>query len=142
MQVETAVFIDNVSVGNIARRIAHGKGVPKKSPYCAAWNEVARLISLILPIRVYWVPSHGKHEEWKAPPPFREAWVRKLNNEADAAASTVLRRDWKNTDRNRRQWEAAAEWSRRAMRLLTHVCEDLEEEWTAVHRNSLNQEGM
>ena len=56
------IWIDNLQVVRIGRRVIAGAPIPKYMT--ELWAEVALVGQAIQGLRIHWVPSHGKRPEW------------------------------------------------------------------------------
>ena len=84
---DAVIIIDNLTVVRNYRKTTtghyHGKYLN------GAWSHVAQLRSKCKNLQAHWVPSHGKKDDWTAPPGHDTQVWRKLNHQADVAANTA-----------------------------------------------------
>ena len=110
--------------------------VEKKSPpddRVLFWKDIRSMLDLLRQLgcnsELVWCPSHGKHEEWVAPPYTTANRCRSLNDAADASATTALEAGIH--DRGIRQWfalhDAAETWATKAIRYAINISDDVRE---------------
>ena len=97
------------------------------------WQDIRAMLDILQQLgctyELVWCPSHGKHEEWVAPPYTTANRCRALNDAADASATVALEAGIH--ERGMRQWfalhDAAEKWATKAIRYAIDISEDVSE---------------
>jgi ribonuclease HI len=111
------IFIDNAAVVRGARAAIQPRGsLPRNTP--SAWREVRDLARGLPYVAVWWVPSHGKKEDWRAPSHCSTEQCRRLNDLADGAASEAADQAYADTRAEREARRACVVWAQSALEAL------------------------
>ena len=87
--------IDNLSVQKKVREAIHSVRWRTPQFFSTLWRELKQTVdSCQQPLHCYWVPSHGKHEEFAAPTGFETKHWRDLNADADEGAARTAQELW------------------------------------------------
>jgi hypothetical protein len=93
--VEATIIIDNLSVQKKVREAIHSVRWRTPQFFSTLWRELKQTVdSCQQPLHCYWVPSHGKHEEFAAPTGFETKHWRDLNADADEGAARTAQELW------------------------------------------------
>jgi hypothetical protein len=128
------LVIDNRGVQRgVAQRLA---GCMPQPRFCfGTWAEVDRLAGKLRELRIEsqctWIPSHGKKmEQWVPPPGLSGERLRRLNDEADVAASALAERRWTREREAENRAEAAAKaWVTRSLSRLQRAERQYIDQW-------------
>ena len=100
----------------------------------SAWQHVEDLVGRVSSLQVHWIPSHGKHQNWRPPDGMNVEWCRELNKHADLSASSALESVWLIQKPERDQWTKAMDWSKQAIELQAFAGTRLRDSWEAQAR--------
>ena len=117
-QVQMTLLIDNMNVMRAVSAALAGFQIARD--FCPKLWDILHRAAAASPAgtRCFWIPSHGKHEDWTAPVGFTTEEARALNSRADEEAETA-----RNVAISRRAAEDSAvlqarEWSLAALTSL------------------------
>ena len=108
------LIIDNMFVVRTLNRIIAGGKLPRHAS--GAWAFARSLLRQIEDLEVYWIPSHGKHEEWAPPDGYDATEWRQLNGIADDRATDIVDARKHNLEDIRRSRFDAQLWSGMALK--------------------------
>jgi len=93
--VEATIIIDNLAVQKKVREAIFSAKWRTPQFFSSLWRELKQLVaSCTKPLHCYWVPAHGKHQEWTAPDGFLTKHWRGLNDDADEGAARTAQELW------------------------------------------------
>ena len=99
------LIIDNLAVQKTIAAAIDGRA---RLPvfFSTAWRVMFQLAAEA-DVSCYWVPAHGRHEEWNAPPGFSTEQCRLLNEGAYIGASFAAKTLWEVYENDVRDAERA-----------------------------------
>ena len=104
--------------------------------YIGQWEQIndafVYLSQMGIAVRVLWVPSHGKSKKGWVPDRMEEEVMRKLNDAADVKARELMHDVVAKSGVARwyREWDAAADWTEKAMEMGSAIAADLADFYT------------
>ena len=128
-QVPTTLIIDNLAV---QRQIQEGIGGCRRLPsyFSTAWREVYEQLDQCHDLLCFWVPAHGRHEDWRAPPGSNTEQWREANAAADEEAAAQAKELWERLQPGRTTADACDLQAHFALQRVLEGAEELRQAFT------------